>query len=779
MPVFTVVNIIPRSLSGETNQDSEPNLAVNPSNPLQLVASAFTPNPAGSGDAPIYVSADGGNTWTLQAIVPSDQITADITVRFGGNGSLYAGILRTPITQDPQGNPTPTLNILRTGDILSSNEMTVLVSRTGAGVDQPYIQATAVGGNDVVFCGNNDFNQQPQTANMDFSPSGASDPSRFNTAAIDARAGEGDAPSIRPAIHSDGTAYGAFLSRVSGQSNADLHYDVVVVRDDSLGTGSPPFASLLDSGDGKAGQRVAQNRLIPFLSEPILGQERIGSTLTIAVDPRPDRSGTVYVAWADRVSSNDYTIHLVRSSNRGAIWSADLLTITNATNPAVAINSDGVVAFVYQQLTGPFQPGKVSAANRWETHFRTSSDNGATWTDQILCTTPANQPPNPGPDGQVFLPYLGDYLHLMALDQTFYGIFSANNTPDPSNFPAGVSFQRNCDLVKHMLFDVDGVTPVDVSIDPFFFKVAPSGTGVVPPASITTPAPTPPMPAGPLPPTPPVDGGPITDVNALPTVSPAVAQKIKKAAQNPALFQAAEPAQRAPAPILLDQPGKERWPVKTGQDRDRAKVGKNMIVGDDLGAGIVEATIEELIQLPRPPGLEDASLDPPQFVDVRDGVTEVTIWRIEATIIALKHETDGDYHLVLQGASGAEMVGEIPTPTSVFVGDSPWLANIGEARSQIDDKLVKQLSAADFTIANGKLVPHGASTFQPSVAAHIAISLQTPPRGSAAVQPLFATQITPTQARITGVGFFDRAHGATGAAPNVIELHPVLKVEWI
>jgi hypothetical protein len=368
----------------------------------------------------------------------------------------------------------------------------------------------------------------------------------------------------------------------------------------------------------------------------------------------------------------------------------------------------------------------------------------------------------------------------MALDQTFYGIFSANNTPDPTNFPVGVSFQRNCDLVKHVLFDVDGVTPIDVSIDPFFFKVAPSGTGPLPPGPAPiTPAPTPPMPAGPLPPTPAVDGGPITDVNALPTVSPAVAQQIKKAAQNPTSSQAAERTQRAPAPVPPDQPSKERWPVKTGQDRDRAKVGKNIISGNNLGAGIVEATIEELIQLPRPPGLENASLDPPEFVDVRDGVTEVTIWRIVATIIALKHEADGDYHLVLQGASGAEMVAEIPTPTSVFVGDSPWLANIGEARSQIDDKLVKQLSTADFTLVNGRLVPHGASTFQPSVSAQMALSLQTPPRGSAAVQPLFATQIAATQARITGVGFFDRAHGATGAAPNVIELHPVLKVEWI
>ncbi len=474
MPTFQVVNIIPRSLSGETHQDSEPNLAVNPLNPLQMVASAFTPNPAGSGDAPIYVSSDGGSTWLLQAIVPSDQMTADITIRFGGNGNLYAGILRTPFTQfDSQNNPIPTLNILRTGNVLSGAEMTVLVSRTGAGVDQPYIQAASVGGSDVVFCGNNDFNNDPQSANIDFSVDGANAVPPFKTAVVDVRAGDGDAPSIRPVIHADGTVYGAFLSRISGTTDADLRYDVVVVRDDNFAKNNPAFAALTDPGDGLAGRIVATNRLIPFLNEVYLGQERIGSTLTITVDPRAGQSGTVYVAWADRVGSNDYTIHLVRSSDRGQTWSADLLTITNATNPAVAINSSGMVAFVYQQLTGTFNPQKVSAANRWVTHFQTSVDDGATWTDQILSTTPANQPPNPGSDGNIFLPYLGDYLHLMAVDQIFYGIFSANNTPNPANFPAGVSFQRNCDTTTHALFDVDGTTPVDVSIDPFFFKVTP------------------------------------------------------------------------------------------------------------------------------------------------------------------------------------------------------------------------------------------------------------------------------------------------------------------
>ena len=293
-----------------------------------------------------------------------------------------------------------------------------------------------------------------------------------------------------------------------------------------------------------------------------------------------------------------------------------------------------------------------------------------------------------------------------------------------------------------------------------------------------TPPPQPPVPPGPPPVTPPVDGGPVTDVNALPTVSTAVGNQIKSAAGlTPAGPQAAPKAAAMAAPEA-DKPGKERWPVKTGQDPDRAKVGKNIIAGIDLGAGIVEATVEELISLPRPPGMEVASQDPPQFQSVRNGVAEVTIWTVSAKIIAIKHEADGDYHLVLQGESGVTMVGEIPTPTTVFVGDSPWLDNIKQARQEIDGTIVQHLSPQAFTLWNNKYVPLGSVPSKLRATASPQLSFRTPEEGSGAIQPLFATRLNPVQVKITGVGFFDRAHGATGAAPNVIELHPVLKVNF-
>src|SRR5262249_10835878 len=147
----TVVNMIPRDRSFEANQASEPNLAVDPADPTRIAGSAFTPSLGfcGRNLAPIFVSGDGGSTWALNCILPSDTTgsgTSDITVRFGGtSGNLYAGILRRP--------GAFTLNVLRSTNFLGPTAMTTLFSRRP--VDQPYVQATTVGGNDRTYVGDN------------------------------------------------------------------------------------------------------------------------------------------------------------------------------------------------------------------------------------------------------------------------------------------------------------------------------------------------------------------------------------------------------------------------------------------------------------------------------------------------------------------------------------------------------------------------------------------------------------------------------------------------
>jgi hypothetical protein len=456
--------MIPNAQSGETNQDSEPNIAVNPTNPLQIVGSAFTPDPMGGSNAPIYVSNDGGDTWILNSIVPS-QVgsvtgTGDITVRFSNTGqNLYVGILRVP------GGLR--LNILRTNNPLGAATMTVLVDRNQ--VDQPYVQAATVpsgpdAGDDRVYVGNNDFNApggRSATIDQSLDAATAPAPAGFTSSRIETRATSGqDGPPIRPVIHPDGTVYAVFYGwRTFAGGIATT--DVVVVRDDNWGAGASPFTALTDPGDSGVGIRVVQNRTVPFnnFSQPNFGQERfVGSNITMAVDPT--NSSTVYIAWADQIGTT-YTLHVRRSTDRGATWSqADLRTVSNATNPALAINNRGRVGFLYQQVTG------TGTNQRWVTHFECTTDDWATPAiDFILANVPANTP------APQFIPYIGDYVHVMAVGAAFYGIFSANNTPDNANFPNGVIYQRNADFTTNALFAVDGITPVGISIDPFFFRI--------------------------------------------------------------------------------------------------------------------------------------------------------------------------------------------------------------------------------------------------------------------------------------------------------------------
>src|SRR5437764_190829 len=77
--MIRVVNMIPASLSSEIHQDSEPNISVNPSNPLQIAASAFTPDTAHPGKAPIYVSTDGGKTATIDLSLDSRAASPSFT----------------------------------------------------------------------------------------------------------------------------------------------------------------------------------------------------------------------------------------------------------------------------------------------------------------------------------------------------------------------------------------------------------------------------------------------------------------------------------------------------------------------------------------------------------------------------------------------------------------------------------------------------------------------------------------------------------------------------
>jgi hypothetical protein len=449
-PSIKVVNLIPASLSGESNQDSEPFLAIQKDNPQVMVASAFTPNPFSmSGNAPVYVSQDSGKSWALNAITPVQRMTCDITHAMATGESHPRGDLHAGTLDCSSG---VTLDESESNDVVSTATMSVQSTR--GNVDQPFVRALGVSSGDRIYIGVNDFNQSSgQTATVDVSVDGGAN---YKSVPIEARKTAGqDGPSVRPAVANDGTVYAAFFGwrKFDGKTATS---DVVVVRDDAAATGANPFQALKDPADKLPGRVVVKHASIPWSNAPALGQERIGSTLSIAVDP--NNSSMVYLSWADKGTKGDiYTLHVRNSTDRGVTWSkADLpgTTIHNATNVALAIANNGVIGYLYQQLSN----------GRWITHLVQTHDAFNTSQDTVLATVPADQP------AEQFLPYLGDYDYLLSVGNEFRGVFCANNTPDFADFPQGVTFQRAADFGAKALNDGAG-NLVPISIDPFYFSV--------------------------------------------------------------------------------------------------------------------------------------------------------------------------------------------------------------------------------------------------------------------------------------------------------------------
>ncbi len=150
--------------------------------------------------------------------------------------------------------------------------------------------------------------------------------------------------------------------------------------------------------------------------------------------------------------------------------------------------------------------------------------------------------------------------------------------------------------------------------------------------------------------------------------------------------------------------------------------------GTDADAGLInlqsttQTTIASLISLPAPTTLPANNRIQP---------TETTVFQLQATLTEYKLESDSDYHLILSDSTGNTMIAEIPSPACVG-SSSVLLSDIQNARSEFD---------AQYT-------------------------------------PTSSFQTANVPVTVTGIGFFDFLHGQSGVAPNGIELHAVLDIQF-
>jgi hypothetical protein len=151
---YSLRDIIPNSDSGETFQNSEPSIAVNPvdptHDPTQLVAGIFS-----SSGSSFFKSTDGGVTWSDYGSVPS----FDKTIAWKADGSA---VLTASITQ----KTSDTDDTIQTysGTTADSSFGPSINTTSGADRDQPWMRT---GPSNHVYVGeNNGNNASGKTASV-------------------------------------------------------------------------------------------------------------------------------------------------------------------------------------------------------------------------------------------------------------------------------------------------------------------------------------------------------------------------------------------------------------------------------------------------------------------------------------------------------------------------------------------------------------------------------------------------------------------------------------
>jgi hypothetical protein len=460
--LLRAVDLIPASASAETAQNAEPSIGVDPINPTQMWAASFG---AGSNQNPFFVSSDGGATWS---IVGGLFQHSDTTIAWKVDGS--AVLVTTLATNEPDPNARAPIDTF-------AGFGPVIDTYTGSlRNDQPWIRT---GPADHVYVAFNDLGQtignggNGGTASVNVSTNGGVNPTTVTLDRLGAPAGQ-DGPAVRLAVNGN-SVYSAFVRWNSVVDfNADgfrFNAQVIVVRSDN--GGGDDFTAI---GPGGNGVQVATtidvfstNNPVPVINSPLtLGQNRTGSNLAIAVDP--NNSQHVLVAYNDAPGATRGQLQLVvsESSDGGGTWSEKFRTSSTirSAQPAVAILANGAIGFLYNS----YAPGgpNPNANGTLSQHFVTTTDDFATTKDVTLATASNALPQNQGQ------PYLGDYVDLTGIGNTFYGVFSASNADNGINASlTDVTFNRRFTgtpgTSSFQLTDANG-NPVDPSIDPFFFS---------------------------------------------------------------------------------------------------------------------------------------------------------------------------------------------------------------------------------------------------------------------------------------------------------------------
>ncbi len=421
-----------------SNAEVEPHLAINPSNPRNLIA-AWQQDRFSDGGAQglvAAVSSDGGQTWAIKS-APLSRCTGGNA----GNGGDYARATDPWVSFAPSGVAYLTSLSFTGGSFAAGSSNAMLVSRSLDGGQNWSAPIT------LIRDGATAFNDK-QTLTAD--PGDA----RYAYVVWDRLVGDQAGPAMfARTVDGGATWQAARVIHDPGSSAQTIGNQIVVLPGGELvnvftqidNTASGLAASVramrsVNRGDTWTAPVKIADLLAVGARDPETGKAiRDGSIIPeVAIGA----GSTLNVVWQDaRFGGGERDgIVLSRSSDGGRSWSAptrvNSLPSVQAFTPSIEVRSDGVIGISYFDL----RSNSADASTLFADHWLARSTDGINWAETRL-SGPFNLALAPDAGGY----FIGDYHALKSTGSNFVAVFvqttgnSANRTDVFAVMPSNTS----------------------------------------------------------------------------------------------------------------------------------------------------------------------------------------------------------------------------------------------------------------------------------------------------------------------------------------------------
>ena len=420
--------------------DTEPSIAVDPSNPSHIAVVSFSEAWGVGAKAPVWVSNDGGNTWNKVKQIPQTPTgfsgPGDQKIAFDSTGKVLIAELDSgfdDFVYRQTGAPGADLT-----------------AGASYGNDQPHLEVDKTAGSP---CFNRVYSPWLNTAAAP-ARSHVERSSDFGVTVADVAAGNPafNNRTTRIAVAPNGKAYIIYKSREGAVDSNFENAHFRVMRSDDCGatwTALGAIGVVVHSG-------TAVTWFTNNFGNPAKGKvaRARSSDAWIAVDPA---SGDIYAAFVNKDASGFGQIFIARSTDQGATWNS--VRATDGTHhsayPEIAVAGNGTIGLLYIDFDDS------GAHTIFRHRLARSFDHNATWGSVDL------QSMDPGPIANASSGFLwGDYEGITAAGNTFFGVFTGQSIGrttlqlDPIFFKApALRFRNICEIyppICHGLCTVPG-----------------------------------------------------------------------------------------------------------------------------------------------------------------------------------------------------------------------------------------------------------------------------------------------------------------------------------